>query len=1059
MDQVAAHAPLVGYFTLIAGLCALLAPQLRPTSPTSAPSALFGSLAALSLATTWTYMFKYFAWSKQDAEVSHLENGWRQKVYFMKHGTSFAPRQTSGGGRRHQIKHIWAFMLLGQVVAVSFAQNLFFVALESQKRRGIRIGNNYRAADHSMLICVALALGAVGIVPATLNSKAFLANLLFMHAVLFVPMIKEPHRIRKSGISVGWLLASSAALSFAARIPTLSALTSQLGLASPALFDTQLYKAMYQTLFSHPAQSSISFDVVFATLSFAVWMMYDTASYPLAGCKHWAGTLLLVTIMPAVGVAAIRDRKKKWQQCRAQTETRKAWIALAALCTVPLSSTSEEAIRDVLTCLDASPASASVLISRSRGGNAAENAAQPSYPNPNVQGNPYIYLAVYSSVPVYEMMVRGIGVMRRRSDSYLNATQILKVAGVEKGQRTKILEKDIAMGVHEKVQGGYGRYQGTWIPFERAVELANSFGVSHLLAPLFDYTAPPPPVSLADGQAAPALNRYAPAGSHVAQGEDHSASAILDKAREQGLLTDAVEEPARKRSRASSVREPFKRPRLDSTNGFAAPMPAQPATGDALKLRRSSQRMSAGSDGTTPYDQTKAALKSVFSIEPESPSVVPDLSLSLPAGIDVDTPIDDNMHTALHWAAALARVTIAKALVNYGADIFRGNNVGETPLIRAVLVTNNSDQDSFGRLLQVLGPSLRTVDDSGRSVLHHAALVAGVKGRASSARYYMETVLEYIAQQQHGHFKDIVDAQDAHGDTALNIAARVGNRSLVRLLLDVGADKTKANKLGLRAGDFGVEVDELAVTAGEEAVDDVRGTAASSAPLRQSSELLTSLQDMFSSIKSDFEAEVDRKNESLENIRKQLRTATKQLADQRQVVDKLRESVAQVDKQHQRISNLERAIADEDRFDWTGRTEIDGSPASQLAGPGFQYRGPTSTLINLPADISIEFDADPSGPAEGSPNALVHLLRLQGWYERVVDLLDQRVKRLNGGEAELEAKLQKVVAKCSGVEVDQVETMLDGLVTALESDGNAIDMTRVVSFLSRVKDGSLAQQA
>jgi len=80
----------------------------------------------------------------------------------------------------------------------------------------------------------------------------------------------------------------------------------------------------------------------------------------------------------------------------------------------------------------------------------------------SVQGNPFIYLAVYSSVPVYEMMVRGIGVMRRRADSFLNATQILKVAGVEKGKRTKILEKDIALGPHEKVQGGYGRYQGTW---------------------------------------------------------------------------------------------------------------------------------------------------------------------------------------------------------------------------------------------------------------------------------------------------------------------------------------------------------------------------------------------------------------------------------------------------------------------------------------------------------------------------------------------------------------------------------------------------------------------
>lgn len=82
----------------------------------------------------------------------------------------------------------------------------------------------------------------------------------------------------------------------------------------------------------------------------------------------------------------------------------------------------------------------------------------------SVQNNPFIYLAVYSSVPVYEMMVRGIGVMRRRSDHYMNATQILKVAGVDKGKRTKILDKEIASGaVHEKIQGGYGRYQGTWL--------------------------------------------------------------------------------------------------------------------------------------------------------------------------------------------------------------------------------------------------------------------------------------------------------------------------------------------------------------------------------------------------------------------------------------------------------------------------------------------------------------------------------------------------------------------------------------------------------------------
>ena len=59
-------------------------------------------------------------------------------------------------------------------------------------------------------------------------------------------------------------------------------------------------------------------------------------------------------------------------------------------------------------------------------------------------------------------MIRGIAVMRRRADSYVNATQILKVAGIDKGRRTKILEKEILPGKHEIVQGGYGKYQGTW---------------------------------------------------------------------------------------------------------------------------------------------------------------------------------------------------------------------------------------------------------------------------------------------------------------------------------------------------------------------------------------------------------------------------------------------------------------------------------------------------------------------------------------------------------------------------------------------------------------------
>lgn len=51
--------------------------------------------------------------------------------------------------------------------------------------------------------------------------------------------------------------------------------------------------------------------------------------------------------------------------------------------------------------------------------------------------------------------------MRRRADDWVNATHILKAAGFDKPARTRILEREVQRGRHEKVQGGYGKYQGT----------------------------------------------------------------------------------------------------------------------------------------------------------------------------------------------------------------------------------------------------------------------------------------------------------------------------------------------------------------------------------------------------------------------------------------------------------------------------------------------------------------------------------------------------------------------------------------------------------------------
>jgi len=189
--------------------------------------------------------------------------------------------------------------------------------------------------------------------------------------------------------------------------------------------------------------------------------------------------------------------------------------------------------------------------------------------------------------------------------------------------------------------------------------------------------------------------------------------------------------------------------------------------------------------------------------------------------LDIDTVIDDNGHTALHWAAALGKISIVEQLIQLGADIHRGNVNGETPLARALLTANNADHGTLNDLLHHLAPSIRTIDRTYRTIIHHIALVSSVAGRGTYARIYLTGILEWVAKGQTSsasteqmqvigtkmNLKSLVDVQDEYGDTALIVAARAGNKGLVKLLLDAGADKTKANKMGLKALDFGVEVE------------------------------------------------------------------------------------------------------------------------------------------------------------------------------------------------------------------------------------------------------------
>jgi len=506
---------------------------------------------------------------------------------------------------------------------------------------------------------------------------------------------------------------------------------------------------------------------------------------------------------------------------------------------------------------------------------------------------PRVYNAIYSAVQVYECMVRGIAVMRRRADSYVNATQILKVAGIDKGRRTKILEKEILPGKHEIVQGGYGKYQGTWIPLERGREIANQYGVASLLAPLFDYIPPTPSVPHRMSGAVPtSVHRpfYSPQGissphfgspggipyhsmptPHIppqtlprgspfvpqsfpslvnasatskatiprsqalgAPPQIHTAylypgspnpytsprplvgSSLLKRPRDDGVA--AVKKDISDRRPASGgplkpLKEdgtkapPTKRPRTDMSplSGQHRISQVSPQPNDAT-ANRGGLPEDARSSVTLLKNAKRRALVASMSHDADPVSIIQLLKRHDAAGSHgVDAVLDEQGHTALHFAASLSRLSLVQALVENQADVCRGNNAGETPLMRCVLSVASFRAQTFPNILGCLATSISTLDLSSRSVLHHIALAAGVKQRASAAQYYMECVLEHVARHKRDDdaLKKLVDSKDIHGDTALNLAARIGNQTLARNLLDIGADIDSCNNLGLRPVDFG----------------------------------------------------------------------------------------------------------------------------------------------------------------------------------------------------------------------------------------------------------------
>ncbi|KAF7714486.1 Cell division cycle-related protein res2/pct1 [Penicillium ucsense] len=391
-----------------------------------------------------------------------------------------------------------------------------------------------------------------------------------------------------------------------------------------------------------------------------------------------------------------------------------------------------------------------------------------------------IYSATYSSVPVYELKIAGESVMRRRADDWVNATHILKAAGFDKPARTRILERDVQKGVHEKIQGGYGKYQGTWIPLADGRTLAERHLVYAKIAPIFEYVAgdrsPPPAPKHTTASSKPRAPRKS-TNRTTAPTENFKSTQPQRSMPPPSLPHDHDD-----MNITFDDNESIEQATIDSSSMMADEDSLQPSQHESRKRKRV--------EGYTVLSETDKAhiiygdqLLDYFVFKADA-SYSEVARPNPPPNFQVDRPIDSYNNTALHWACSMGDLEIIQDLLRRGANASAVSSHDETPLIRAVLFVNNYEKRTFPAVLDMLMDTAVFRDWFGATLFHHIAQTTKSKGKWKSAKYYCEVTLHKLRKVcSQEDIELLLCCQDNNGDTAVLVAARNGASKVANMLL------------------------------------------------------------------------------------------------------------------------------------------------------------------------------------------------------------------------------------------------------------------------------------
>lgn len=596
---------------------------------------------------------------------------------------------------------------------------------------------------------------------------------------------------------------------------------------------------------------------------------------------------------------------------------------------------------------------------------------------------------------------------------------------------------------------------------ERGIALSRQYGVDRLLQPIFDYvpTADSPPLAPKHITAPPARPKKKldgddsapPKVSRVAANKATAArkAAEYKRAAEERAMEESEDElplvggGSEGRSQSPTPSE------ASSSSATPSPLGSEVDTeyhqGGSTSRKRKYQEVAPASAhaqlGGGPLRYARMILDYFVSESTQ----VPNFLVNPPADFDANVVIDDDGHTALHWACAMGRIRIVKLLLTAGADIFRANSMGQTALMRSVMFTNNYDLRKFPELFELLHRSTINIDRNDRTVFHYIVDIALQKGKTHAARYYIQNVLARLVDYPK-EIADILNFQDEEGETALTLAARARSKGLVKILLDYGADPKIQNRDGKSAEDYILEDErfresEAGVPGGGGNLIGVTGAPggaispsilapygatlhSSEVGQRASASCIPAMAELLESLATSFDTELADKERDVAQARTLVHNIDAEIGEGERVLQELQHQASGIDRlaarEQQLVAELENRMGKRFRLGWEKwvRDEDGREQAHEAQG--------------TPVGVAPDLDAMRDLVARPPPDAPARAAAIRG---DVAETARVR-KELFGKFAELQSRAgtgvkmgqyRHLIALGCGVPMEQVEAVIESL--------------------------------